>query len=674
MDATTRTVTWSSSNTGVATVSATGEVKGVSEGTATITATISDTNSRAVYTSTNEVTVSPKAAGSGTTYVLTDTLEPGKSYLIASGNDGEVMLLSSEAGSASRSLLGVSATVEDGTITLTDADVEAKVLFECESDSTSDIGGLQLKNGTQYLYTDNNNGLRMDNKGDYRCWHYKAFDGDTDKHALWYIKERSSATATGVDGYTNAGNTYKYYLDYSSGSYFTDAHVNNDNTVKESNLPKIYLFSEAVPVTGLTVSPETKTIKVNETAKLTATIAPADASNKKVTWSNSNTSVATVDANGKIKGIAEGTATITATSDEGGYTATCEVTVSGILEVQYFVIMINDYALSNIVSSEMMSNSYNYEYHGLQTVTYSPSDAAPYSILWTLEEVDGVENGYYVKSYDGKYLSATYVSKGSGNNSGYNGTLTIGETLDVWVVNSGIENWQGDGSTLQSSNASTSSKALYLAVTPSNNNIDFFTVRSSSDSSVPRTSVLIEPSEIIEPVAVTGITVSPTSFEIEAGKSASLTANVIPTDAEDKTVEWTSSDESVATVDANGRVRGVSVGTATITATTNDGGYTASCEVTVTPSSAPGIGYVITIGNYALSTNPSSDVLVNSSNYYYRGLSGVEYTSTTQQTEDILWLIEPTEGGYYIMSQDGRYLNLFIMQPQTRLVVMPNSN
>jgi len=82
-------------------------------------------------------------------------------------------------------------------------------------------------------------------------------------------------------------------------------------------------------------------------------------------------------------------------------------------------------------------------------------------------------------------------------------------------------------------------------------------------------------------VAVTGVTVSPTTLTLSQGKTATLTATVSPSTATDKTVTWTSSNTGVATVSSDGVVTGVKAGTATITATTNDGGKTATCAVTV---------------------------------------------------------------------------------------------
>ncbi len=86
-----------------------------------------------------------------------------------------------------------------------------------------------------------------------------------------------------------------------------------------------------------------------------------------------------------------------------------------------------------------------------------------------------------------------------------------------------------------------------------------------------------------EVVPVAGITLDKTTASVEAGKSLTLTATVTPDNATDKTVTWTTSDRSVATVDSTGIVIGIKAGTATITA--KAGEKTATCTVTVTAAS-----------------------------------------------------------------------------------------
>ena len=88
----------------------------------------------------------------------------------------------------------------------------------------------------------------------------------------------------------------------------------------------------------------------------------------------------------------------------------------------------------------------------------------------------------------------------------------------------------------------------------------------------------------VKRVAVTGITLSKTTLSIAPGSTATLKATVAPADATYPEVTWKSSDANVAEVDANGRITGRSLGTATITATTVDGEFTADCAVTVEES------------------------------------------------------------------------------------------
>lgn len=99
----------------------------------------------------------------------------------------------------------------------------------------------------------------------------------------------------------------------------------------------------------------------------------------------------------------------------------------------------------------------------------------------------------------------------------------------------------------------------------------------------------VEPAEIAVPV--TGIALEKTELTLEEGELETLPARITPADASDPAVGWTSSDEAVAVV-SGGVVKALSEGTATITATTRDGGFTAQCTVTVL---APDAGYTVSL-------------------------------------------------------------------------------
>lgn len=84
---------------------------------------------------------------------------------------------------------------------------------------------------------------------------------------------------------------------------------------------------DKVEVTGITITPLSQKVKVGKSTTFVATVTPDNATNKKVTWSSSDEKIATVNENGVVTGIKEGTATITATTEDGNKKATATITV-----------------------------------------------------------------------------------------------------------------------------------------------------------------------------------------------------------------------------------------------------------------------------------------------------------------------------------------------------------
>ena len=103
------------------------------------------------------------------------------------------------------------------------------------------------------------------------------------------------------------------------------------------------------------------------------------------------------------------------------------------------------------------------------------------------------------------------------------------------------------------------------------------TATSTTDASITASCAVT-----VQAVAVTGVSINPTSANLQIGGSTDLTYTILPANATDKSVSWSSSNTAVANVNNNGHVSAVAAGTATITVTTTDGNKTATCSVTVT--------------------------------------------------------------------------------------------
>lgn len=105
----------------------------------------------------------------------------------------------------------------------------------------------------------------------------------------------------------------------------TDSTIGN---ISISTMGNTKIIPRVIKVTGITLNKATLALAPTETGTLVATVSPNNADTKTVTWSSSDETVATV-SNGVVTPLAEGTVSITVTTTDGGFTATCAVTVAG---------------------------------------------------------------------------------------------------------------------------------------------------------------------------------------------------------------------------------------------------------------------------------------------------------------------------------------------------------
>ena len=302
----------------------------------------------------------------------------------------------------------------------------------------------------------------------------------------------------------------------------------------------------SVAISGSGVSNGALSLAKGKSVQLSASVSPSNATSKTVTWSSSDASVASVTGTGNVTAVKAGTATITATA--GGKSSSVKVTVTD-------------------------SGSQGGGSQGGGTTTSS--------------------NYLYVKKPAGWKSVYAYIYSGEGTSAASNAT------------------WPGEAMTSMTAADSCASAGTYRIKVPdlgtgtyrvifsdngSNSNrypadmapgLEFTrgTAVQWDGSSTTLSAVTCKTPDVpVSSVAISGSGVSNGALSLEKGKSAQLSATVNPSNATNKTVTWSSSDASVASVTGTGYVSAVKAGTATITATA--GGKSASVRVTVTEPSA----------------------------------------------------------------------------------------
>ena len=334
----------------------------------------------------------------------------------------------------------------------------------------------------------------------------------------------------------------------------------------------------AVPIESIAIEPSSLTLYENNTSLLSATILPENATNKSLSWESSDEAVATVDDSGKVTGVSKGTATITATANDGsGKSASCSVTVK-----QYVTgITLNKTSLTFYVgNSETLTATVSPDTADDRSVTWSSSNTSVATVT-SSGKVTAVAKGtatITVKANDGSGRSAScsvtvkqYVTGITLNKTtlalNVGGSETLTATVSPTTANDRSVTWSSSNTSV----ATVSSSGKVTAVAKGSATI---TVK-AKDGSGKSASCTVTVKQL-----VTSITLNKTSISLAIDSYYTLTATVSPTTANDRSVTWSSSNTSIASVTSGGKVHGNAVGTATITVKANDGsGKSASCTV-----------------------------------------------------------------------------------------------
>lgn len=335
------------------------------------------------------------------------------------------------------------------------------------------------------------------------------------------------------------------------------------------------------PVTSVSLSASSKTMSAGEEAVLKATVYPAGATNKEVTWSSSADEIVSVDQTGAIRALRKGIANVTATAQDGsGRSATCKVTVTNNLY---------------IVDSEAgFESSHPYPDNCQDIWEYTDENAAKIAI--TFSDDTSVEDGFdYLYIYD---VNKKQVGK-------YTGTALAGKTITV------------TGTKVQ----------VKLVSDDAGSEYGFRIVKVQSKG---------------KDVALKSISLSKNSVSMKCGETEQLEVLYTPENTTvDKNVIWTSSDSQIATVE-NGLVTAQSRGEATITATV--GGKKASClvEVTTTLSGIELVSY-----KTKLKVGETTRVSVKSLTNGYLPIDELNYEN---ETPECLSVENHLESGYLIVN------------------------
>ena len=259
---------------------------------------------------------------------------------------------------------------------------------------------------------------------------------------------------------------------------------------------------KSVSVTEVGLNKTSTTLIEGETETLVATVMPENATDKSVVWESGNESAATVSQEGLVTAVGEGKATITVKTNDGGFSASCEVTV------KKKVIAVTGVKLS-AASMTLREGD-----RGTLTATVEPANATNKNVEWWTTDLDIV-----------------CETSAPGGSTGYVEARKAGKAT--------------------------------------------VTVKTEDGEFSASCEITVEKKE----VPVTGISIEPSSLKLPVGDTYSLISHVQPTDATNQNIKWLSTNESVATVNAEGKVTAVAAGSAEIRAMLD--GKFATCPVEV---------------------------------------------------------------------------------------------
>ncbi|WP_415970957.1 Ig-like domain-containing protein [Anaerotignum lactatifermentans] len=341
----------------------------------------------------------------------------------------------------------------------------------------------------------------------------------------------------------------------------------------------------SVSVAGVSLDKTEIVLVEGSSEKLTATVEPTNATNKNVTWSSDHEAIATVDQNGTVTARRGGQATITVTTADGSKTATCTVRVKIQIGEPVQSVGLNKTELALEVGKT-----------GTLEAKVEPSDATNKNVTWSSSnsEVATVDNGVVTAVSAGEAI-ITVTTEDGAKTATCKVTVNAPQTVPVTGVTldkTSLDLKTGDNTTLTATvnpESATNKDVTWISDKPEIAAVEGGTVTAKAAGTAIIAVTTIDGGKIATcKVTVTPKTVPVSSIQVQGkgviyvGDTTKLTATITPDGASNKAVTWDSQNKDIATVDQQGNVKALKVGTATITATAQDGsGISGSFVVTV---------------------------------------------------------------------------------------------
>ena len=378
-----------------------------------------------------------------------------------------------------------------------------------------------------------------------------------------------------------------------------------DGNVKTDSVKvNVINSNQPVLVSSIALSPTSVTLNPNGTYKFNVTVSPSNATNKGVTWSSSNTNVVSVDQNGNIKALKDGTAKIRVTAKDGsGKYAEASVTVESSKPTN---ILVTGVSLNASTVKMYVGQSYQLIH------TIKPSNATNKGVTWSSSNTNvvSVSNGKIVGKSSGK--ARITVTTNDGRYSAYTDVTVINRPSSNSSSSSKPSSSSSSGSSISSSidiikdtielNKGSEGKLEYKLSQDLTDSIIIWK-SSNTDVAVVKNGIVTAISDgeatitatingkdikdtckvIVRKLDLMGIVFEDESLSISVGKTLKLTLNALPSGADLPSLKWDVDNKDILSVSDEGVIKAINVGETIVTVSSMDGKYSASINIIVTP-------------------------------------------------------------------------------------------